>query len=112
MVLSLCQFNMVHDLSADFRLSAVARRFHVVGPARGHVTVMAVFTWTRARCVCVSAQVCVCVSAQVCVRVSAPSLCVLARVCACACVRSCARLRARLCLPLCVFKSTFAPTPC
>ena len=97
-------------LSADFRLSAVARRSHVVSPARGHVTVMAVFTWTRARCVCVSAQVCVCVSAQVCVRAPAPSLCVLASVCAgpCPCVRLCARL----CLRLCVFKGTFSPTLC
>ena len=37
---------MVPYLSADCRLSAVARRVYVVGPANEHVTVMEVFTRT------------------------------------------------------------------
>ena len=69
------------------RLPTFCRRFHVVGPARGQVTVMAVFT--RTRCVCVYVCECACMRSSCMPCVCMCSLCMP--------VSGCVHVRMRYC---------------
>ena len=102
---------MVPDLLADCRLSAVARRFHVVGPTKGtrDHNGSAYQPRTRTRCACLhmcvvvrkhphlgGLRVCAPASVHVCDHMH---VCVRDCVCACVCLR--ARLRQHL-VSMCV----------